>query len=337
MPAASTPDLWLLTGNRAGEVSQQRALAQAVGLPFLEKRVAELASAGGRARFDTSGLVPPWPRAVVSFGQTLPAAMDVRSRSGGSTRVVQIGRPRHVPWRDIDLILPLPQDVMRDAPNLLRLRMPLNLPRTGVLPVVADALHRASLPRPWSLLVIGGVTRQYRFDQHDVRRLCGAACARARAAGGSLLVSTSPRTPPDAAALAARVLDVAHAFYRFQPGDADNPLSTYLHLADEVLLSGDSPSMLAECWRSAKPVWVQPVRYQPRYWLRRHLREWLLPRAAIESGRYPASLDINTWLAALEREGHIGILGRSAPRRTYDPAEDDDLARAASRIRSLIA
>lgn len=327
--------LWLVTGGRQGEIAQQRALAEAIGLPFRELRVATLAAAGGIADIDTRELQPPWPRAVVSFGKTLPAAMEVRRRSGGATRVVQIGRPRHVDWSGIDLILPQPQDVVEPAPNVMFTRMPFNQPRNVRLDAVERRLLAGGLPRPWTLLAIGGVTRQYRFGARDVRALCDTACDRARRRGGSLLVTTSPRTPAHAADAAHRALSVPHEFYRYRAGDPENPLGTYTSLADEILLSGDSPSMVAECWRSAKPVLVQMPTYHWRYWLRRTWRR-LLPRRAVESGRYPAALDINRWLVALEAEGLIGILGRSEPTRTYDRDLDDDLERVARRVRQLI-
>lgn len=327
--------LWLVTGGRLGEIAQQVALAEAVGLPFRELRVTTLAAAGGAAEIDTREMQPPWPQAVVSFGKTLPAAMEIRRRSGGTARVVQIGRPRHVDWSEIDLLLPLPQDVVKAAPNVMFVRMPFNQPRSERLEAVHRRLLSSGLPRPWTLLAIGGVTRQYRFDERDVRSLCRAACDRVRLRGGSLLVSTSPRTPASAVDVAQATLDVPHEFYRFRAGDPDNPLGTYTADADEILLSGDSPSMLAECWRSGKPVLVQRPIYQWRYRLRSTLRR-LLPKRAIESGRYPAALDINRWLTGLERDGLIGILGRSEPARGFDRRLDDDLERVAHRVRQLL-
>ena len=104
-PAAT---LWLLTGDRPGEIAQQRALAAASGLPFREIRVARLQAVGGQAQFDLAELQPPWPRIALSFGKTLPAALHLREASGGYTRVIHLGRARGVPARGAARVCPEP-------------------------------------------------------------------------------------------------------------------------------------------------------------------------------------------------------------------------------------
>lgn len=331
-PAVS---IWLLTGNRPGEVSQQRALAEAIGLPFQEIQVATLKASGGQARFDTSALRPPWPKLAISFGKTLPMALALRDMSGGATKIVQLGRPRGVHWSEIDLIVPMPQDVVRDAPNVHRIRMPFNsVRRAANIDEVEQRLRDAGLRRPYSTLIIGGRSRQHAFGAREIADLAMRVSDRVRAHGGSLLVSTSPRTPPEAMPLFRKQLRVPAAIYEFVAGDRENPLAAYMRLADELIVTGDSASMIAECWRSGRPLSVVPMQSRFQYRVIRRLRAvlpWL-----IERGRVPASVDSERWIRQLERDGDIGVLGRSEPSRAYGLERDDDLEQTAQRIRALL-
>ncbi len=334
--AASATPVWLLTSNRPGELSQQRAIAVALGLPFREVPVAILPVAGSGADFDFSALQPPWPRLVISFGKTLRAALELRARAGKGVRIVQIGRPRGVHWEALDLFIPMPQDVVPQTRNILRVQMPFNPARGAATAEALARLQQAALPRPWTLLALGGTNRQYRFDDAVAMRLVQTVIDRVRHHGGSLLLTTSPRTPPQIAAmLIDQPLPVPSQSYIFRRDDPHNPLAAYMQLADEIVVSGDSPSMVAECWRSGKPVLVQPLQRTLRYWWKRQ-RLRCLPDALMRSGRFAAVLDINAWLQRQAARGRIGLLGISEPQRPYDAADDDDLLRVVARIRALL-
>lgn len=358
MKAAPSPEsstVWLLTGPRPGEVAQQRALAEALALPVLEKRVYPAAAPASAARHGSPkrsfgwrpelaaelGLVPPWPAAVISFGQTLPAARWVQRASGGATRLIHLGRPRGVPLSDLDLIIPMPQDQLDEAGNVLRVRMPFNPPPARNPAAIAAAQARlAGLPRPWTVLLVGGTTRHFMADDGLLEGLARRACERVRQAGGSLLVSTSPRTPASWTAALRSAIDVPGEFYDFKPEDPANPLGAYLALADEFVLTGDTASMLAECWRTAKPIYLAPLRRKAgrrlALFLRKHLLPAFLVRALTRRGLLAPTVDLRGWLTRLEESGYVGILGRSSPSRRYRAAEDDDLRRAAERIKALL-
>lgn len=333
-PAAT---LWLLTGDRPGEVAQQRVLAAACGLPWCELQVTRLRTAGGRPRFDVQALQAPWPRIAISFGKTLPAALLLRERSRGHTRLVHLGRARGVRTSKLDLLVPMPADRVAAAANVLRIRMPFNFP--APLTAEGDAqvtrLLAAGLPRPWTALIIGGATRQLRFVPAQVTALVRAVSARVRSRGGSLLLSSSPRTPPATVAELNAAREAPGEFYAYTRGDPQNPLAAYLQLADELIVTGDSASLIAECWRSGRPLWVAPLRNAWRQQLGKGLRA-LLPRRAVTEGWIAAGTDLNAWLATLVRDGLIGRFGEAEPWRGYVAAEDDDLARTVARIRALL-
>ena len=334
---AATADVWLLTGSRPGEVAQQRALGAALGLACKEIQVARLRPHGGGAELDTSALQAPWPRIAISFGLSLPAALRLRELSAGSTRIVHLGRPRDTDARKLDLIIPMPHDVLFEGPNVLDIRMPFNFaPDAAQTQTAAEArLLASSLPRPWTALIIGGATRQTVFDTGKTARLVAAVCARARSRGGTALISTSPRTPAAALPALRAAAGGNSEFYEFKANDPSNPLAAYLRLADEFVVTGDSLSMVAECWRSGRPLLVAPAQRSLRYRLRAGLRD-LLPRSLVARGLVRGSTNIDRWLARLAREGSIGLFGRSEPTRLYRPEDDIDLQRAVLRVRALL-
>ncbi len=338
MSSTSTSgEVWLLTGNRAGEVAQQRAVAAALGMPVRELQVARMAPTGRAVSFDFSALQPPWPRLAISFGKTLAAALRLRELGAGATRLVHLGLPRRLAVGALDLIVPMPTDRYVEAANVLSIRMPFN----PAPPLAADApealrLRAAGWPRPWTALIVGGPTTRFRLEPRELARIAALANARALAGNGSLLVTTSPRTPAEALPLLRERLTAPGELHVFgAAGAVANPYAAYLSLADALIVTGDSASMIAECWRSAKPLWVARPVAPPHRRLMRRLRR-AVPRALIASGRVAGDVDTTRWIDGLARAGHIGLLGRSDPVLPYDAALDDDLSRTAARIRALL-
>src|SRR5262249_56160661 len=93
------------------------------------------------------------------------------------------------------------------------------------------------LPRPWIAVLVGGNSSSYRLDPSTARQLGQFASRTARETGGSLLISSSPRTPPDAAdALLAAVHGPAYV-YRWQPPKKDEKADlAYLALPDRFIV-----------------------------------------------------------------------------------------------------
>ncbi|MCE9657429.1 MAG: mitochondrial fission ELM1 family protein [Burkholderiales bacterium] len=336
--ASTSAEVWLLTGNRAGEVAQQRIVAAALGLPVRELQVARMAPTGRGVSFDFSALQPPWPRLAISFGKTLAAALRLRELGAGATRLVHLGLPRRLAVGALDLIVPMPTDRYVAAPNVLSIRMPFNpAPRLAADAPEALRLRAAGLPRPWTALIVGGHTQRLRLEPRELARIAALANTRVLARHGSLLVTTSPRTPAEALPLLREQLTAPGELHVFgASGAAANPYAAYLNLADELIVTGDSASMIAECWRSGKPLWVARPAAPPHRRLMRTLRR-AVPHSLIAAGHVAGDVDVTRWIDGLARAGHIGLLGRSDPVLAYDATLDDDLSRTVARIRALIA
>jgi uncharacterized protein len=179
--------IWVLLGQRTGDNAQAlavgHAVAEAVGGEVVAKPLAynshyrtpnlllgaTLRSLAPEAR---DRLRAPWPDLVVGVGRrSVPVARWIRAQSGGSAKLVQVGRPR-APLAWFDLVVTTPQYRLPEAANVLHLLLPpLPLPALdpGELARWRDAF--AGLPRPWIGVLVGGARAPYRFDAEAARDL----------------------------------------------------------------------------------------------------------------------------------------------------------------------
>lgn len=372
MPEANvTPSVWVLDAYRSGEKTQVRALAQGLGWPYeiktLRYRKKEIRTTLFRGR-DLRGvdlpasdpLSAPWPDLVISMGmRNEPVARWIKDQSGGRTRLVFLGRL----WADpahFDLVITTPQYRVPDRPNVLRNALPLH-------PLTPERLETARahwapklahLPRPYLTLNIGGPSGPYAFGARASARLLRDTMALAKTRGGSLLISSSARTPPEAIAAFAAQTDVPMQLYRFRPNDPENPYLGFLAMADEIIVTADSISMLSEAYATGKPVHMFDLgagtlsmrhdalvaigeRAQARA-LARHDPDRpdlslgaLAYRALMRWGWKHLSRDISQMHLRLARSGRMTWLGEPV-RPASDTPPPTDMARALDRINALM-
>lgn len=274
----TTPRVWVLMGGKAGDNTQLSALADGLGWPYEVKRFVhrrlELltnllfdATLLGRIAARSSPLGPPWPDLVLSAGRrSEPVARWIRRRADRPVKLVHVGRP----WRGVDafdLVVVTPQYQVEAHEGVLRNPLPLHGVTQARLAAAADQWRSqfARLPRPWIALLVGGDSELFTLDAKMAARLAREAGALARASGGSLLVTTSARTPAGAADALFASIDVPAECFRWSADSPENPYWGYLALADAFVVTGDSISMLAEGCAVGKPVHIfAPGRSSPR-------------------------------------------------------------------------
>lgn len=266
MPAVKRSNApWTLTDGRAGNVRQAVALADALGLGLhrplqLTPRAPWRWVAPRRLPGDADGYGPGLRALlreppVLAIGCGRQAAGALRVLRGQGTRTVQILDPR-LPSRHWDLVVVPEHDTLRGA-NVVTLLGSLN-------PVDDDwlALGRAAfagfaaLPGPRTALLVGGPTAHATWDPAAMTDVFDALAAQLRAEGGSLLATTSRRTPPELAqALRDRFADIPHVIWG-DGGDGVNPYAGLLGWADRVVVSPDSVNLLSEACATRLPVCV---------------------------------------------------------------------------------
>jgi mitochondrial fission protein ELM1 len=263
------PRVWAVMCYRAGENSQIRALAHALGWPYEEKRlhyrwwgylvdVWRGTKLLGIDRKRSSALQPPWPDLIVSAAmRNEPVCRWIRRQSGGRARYVHLGKP----WAEVssfDLVITVPEYPVPDRPNVLRNSFSLHQVSEARLTEAASSWgpRLAHLPRPYLAVLVGGYSGAYALDPEKAERLAREASALARERGGSLLITTSSRTARAATEALERAIDVPYQLYRWRPDAADNPYFGYLGLADSIIVTCESATMLAEACATRKPVHI---------------------------------------------------------------------------------
>lgn len=254
-----------MSDGHAGNVRQASALAEALGL--IPERAVELAP-GAVARL----LAPRrWPGASAAFGagfdQALHsppalaigcgrhAALATRLLRQRGSRVVQILDPRIDPghW---NIVVAPEHDGLRGG-NVITLLGSLNPVDEGWLARArADFADLGYLPGPRTTLLVGGPSAHAALDVASAAPWIQRLCAQVRSEGGSLLVTTSRRTPP---AVAQLLRDAAHDLPGIVwTGEADgrNPYPGLLAFADRIVCTPDSVNMLSEACATAAPVFV---------------------------------------------------------------------------------
>ena len=270
-----TPRLWALLGHKAGENSQVLALAEALGWPFESKNFSykwygpavnlmRCPTLAGIVKERSSILESPWPDLIITAGwSNEPVARWIRrlaAADGHRVRITHLGRT----WAKIehfDLIITTPQYRLPVRYNVLHNKMPLNRITSERLKNDARRwqCRLDHLPGPLITVVIGGSSGPYTFDPIAARRLARQASTLAAARGGSLLVTTSSRTPAPTIDILCAEVSVPAFVYRWSKGDAGNPYFAFLGLASEIVVTGDSISMLAEACATRKPVHIFDV------------------------------------------------------------------------------
>ena len=278
------PSVWVLADHKLGHTRQSIALADELGWPYVVK---QLAFNDRRRRSNTllgasltsldldksSPISPPWPDLVIATGRAAaPIARWIKSQNPG-TKLVQLGR-RGTDQRagSFDLAVACGFFGLPPHPN----RMETVAPISAIPP---DDMDRARArwrdlfsgdPRPHVALLVGGSTKASLLDASvaaEMSRRVGQCSS-----GGTLLVVTSPRTGASVtAAIAAELAQHApHArLYEWKRADPDNPYLGCLAVADVLVVTGDSESMIAEAAATEKPLYIYPLPELAGNWRRK--------------------------------------------------------------------
>ena len=262
--------LWLVTGDKPGDNAQLLALAEALGRPYEVRRVIPRKEyIDGKPPFEPSlyhldmeksdPLVPPWPELVLTVGRRpAMAAQWIRQQSGGKTKVVLLGRPKKM-LNEFALVVITGQFLMPKWDNILSLDLPLMRVDAAKIDKAVNIWQPSfqALKQPVTALLIGGPTKPYYMDEAVIGALL--LQLEKQLAGGSLFITTSPRTPAAVVDYLQQHKPSDSTLYCWQPDDSNNPYFALLGLADYFVVTGDSLSMMVEIARLGKPLAIYPL------------------------------------------------------------------------------
>ena len=271
---------WVITDGAAGTETQCLGLAEALGLTPAVKRIQVRAPwrwlppelwANPIAALSGEGdtLAPPWPDMVIASGRKSAApALAVRRATEGRAFTIQIQDPR-MPLDDFDLVV-VPHHDGLSGDNVIATTGALTRITPARLTEGAAAIadRAAALPAPRVAVLVGGRSKGHDLRPAQAARLgrdLADLCART---GGSVLVTTSRRTPAPAAdalaeALSGPLADKRAWLWRAdRPGEgagAANPYLGFLAWADHIVVTAESVTMASEAASTGKPVYVVPL------------------------------------------------------------------------------
>jgi mitochondrial fission protein ELM1 len=264
-PSGLSPIAWVLHDGKAGMASQALGLAEATGFSFIEKRLGirfpwvylppQLWFLPFRAAGDTgASLRPPWPDLVIACGRNAAMpALAIRRAGGRHTVVAQIQDPG-IGRAEFDLLVVPEHDRLR-GPRVIVTRGAVHRVTQARLAAERDRFPAlARMPRPILSVLMGGTNGAYRLTLRRVDEIAEAIAGILRSVGGSVLVTPSRRTGAAGLALLRERLEgLSTAIW---DGFGENPYFAYLALADAVLVTADSVSMISEAAATGKPVHI---------------------------------------------------------------------------------
>ncbi|HEX5265054.1 MAG TPA: mitochondrial fission ELM1 family protein [Phenylobacterium sp.] len=269
------PTVWFMTTGEPGSRQQARGLAEAISPTprEVQVRVNQLRTLVPHALLggsligvsEASGrLAPPWPDVLISCGRRSALASLAIARRNPAPMITAHIQPPPSPHA-FDLVVTLPHDRLRGA-NVLRLNTALHTMRPETLRAAADAKDArfTGLPRPWIGVLLGGSRRRAPFTRGQAEQLADALEARRHSLGGSILITPSRRSPAEAMAVL-RDRFAQHPAAFLWDGRPPNPYLPLLALSDELVVTGDSISMISEALATTATVWVFAVEAGPRH------------------------------------------------------------------------
>lgn len=291
--------------------NQARGLASTV-TTSVEEKIVQLKPLWRHAPAGTPGLLrglqptsdvlaPPWPDLVVSCGRRAGAiALALKAKSGGRFKLVHVQDPQAAP-QGFDLVVAMAHDKVA-GPNVLKLETALHDVRPERLEAAARAWapRLSELPRPYLGVLLGGSTRNVAFGLEEAQRLQVALATLHARTGGSLLIVPSRRTPPAVSRYFQLMAGAAHDVWTWT-GEDENPYLGVLALADRLVVTADSISMISEALATTAPVeiFMVPLRERHAHFVRglfdRALAapltgdfRWVGPRPIIDSTAHAA-------------------------------------------------
>ena len=266
-PPAPELTIWAVSDGRVGIEAQVLGLAEAVArrrpAKIVVKRIGWKWGLGRLpwrliprwALKTDSPVAAPWPDIWIGAGRaSLPLSTAMRELSGGKTFVVQTQDPGSAA-PVLDLVIPPTHD---------------ELVGDNVLPIVgapnrmnAEAFARDlarfrptidPLPHPRVAMIVGGKSKSHDLSPDRARRMAAEVAKAVRAIDGSLLVSFTRRTPPEAQAVLTQGLAGIPGW--IWDGEGDNPYFAFLAAADIILVTEDSTNLATDAATTGKPVHV---------------------------------------------------------------------------------
>jgi len=260
-------DVLAISDGRAGNARQAEALARAVGGRVRDLRVAPgppwrwfaprcFPGSDAHVRRLAGNLFDgPAPDILVGCGRQAAFLLRVLKRRWPDTFTVQILDPRV--HRDTFDVLVCPEhDGVAGHNVVVSLTAMHDIDEAWLAKARHDFPQFEALPRPITTVLIGGTSPMLPLDAASLGHLFAHIEHLPQQQQGSVLLTTSRRTPKSVEDLIGSLLS-PHRHVRFRAGDpGDNPYAGFLAAADRIVVTPDSVNMISEAVAVGVPVFT---------------------------------------------------------------------------------
>jgi mitochondrial fission protein ELM1 len=245
---------WAVTTGEAGMRTQARGLARSVADRVIEKTAPQRWLQRWFDAMPIDSFEPPWPDVLITCGRrSARFGIALRKRMPAHILAVHIQDPR-APSSAFDLIVAMEHDRIAVGSNVIKVATALHDLTAERLAAEADGWRErlAAYGHPLAGVMIGGSTARQAFTLRHARQLL-AGLRRLRATGTSLAIIPSRRTPRTVNALLREAFAADSKVYHWDL-TGDNPYRAVLALADRLVVTSDSVSMISEALATSSPV-----------------------------------------------------------------------------------
>jgi uncharacterized protein len=256
---------WILSDGKQGHLSPMLGVVEFLEVAYeikhvppvrgIDRLMSPFAGLFGprQPRAGAAPLDPPYPDLCIASGRRTVSYLRSVKAASPDTFCVYFMDPRSA-RAGADLVVSQQHDGLSGA-SVVQVR-------TAPHRFSAARLERArqtaraeltALPRPRVAVLVGGNSRHHHFTRSDTERLTAAIGDLART-GAGLMVTLSRRTPRPLAQAIEALAGCGNTY--LWDGSGENPMAEYLALADDVVVTGDSISMMGEAAATGRPIHI---------------------------------------------------------------------------------
>lgn len=204
---------------------------------------------------DDAVLSPPYPDLILSAGRKAVApALMLKKKSLHQSFLVHVLDPK-IPAKHFNLIITPKHDPI-SAPNVVKT---VGAPNLITHEKITQEAHdfAAQVPHlhsPKIAVLIGGTSKAFTFSEAQAKVLGETLQHISHNMPASLLVTMSRRTGTRQENIIKKALEGTKSV--IWDGKSPNPYFAYLGLADYIIVTSDSASMISEAATTGKPVYI---------------------------------------------------------------------------------
>jgi len=263
---------WVLVDNRLGTAKQAKSLAKILDFKFITKKMeytiwAKLPNFLHFGSFDLTkesqeSLEKAKPDVIISAGRrSASIAMRIK-KANPNIKIIQIMNG-DIPEKYIDVYL-LPNHDRKPGKNYsdkyIFIDGAISFLNKEQLAFIKQSWEEtfSDLKKPWITLMVGGTHKHGSFTRVNAKHMMHLSLKLAKKLGGSLLITTSRRTPEKAADYIQKIANESdvQTYFHNANTDFDNPYKGLIAVSDSFIITGDSVTMISEALETRKPMHI---------------------------------------------------------------------------------